>query len=74
MGRVVQAFKSITTHRYTIGVKQQGWTLFHGRLWQRNYYEHVVRNEDDLAQIGGYIVNNPLRWALDPDNLSTRTR
>ena len=37
-------------------------------VWQRNYYEHVVRNEDEMNRIREYIVNNPLRWALDREN------
>jgi len=41
-------------------------------VWQRNYYEHVVRDEDDLDVIRRYIVENPLRWAEDPENLRTR--
>lgn len=44
LGRIIQAFKSITTHRYTIGVKGQRWQPFTGRLWQRNYYEHIIRD------------------------------
>ncbi len=37
-------------------------------VWQRNYYEHVIRNENDLNEIREYIVNNPLKWDLDGDN------
>jgi len=37
-------------------------------IWQRNYYEHVIRNEDDLDEIREYIVNNPLKWGLDSEN------
>ena len=37
-------------------------------VWQRNYYEHVVRGEDDLDRIRRYIVENPLKWADDPEN------
>ena len=37
-------------------------------VWQRNYYEHVVRGEDDLNAIRRYIVENPLKWAEDPEN------
>jgi len=68
VGRIIQTFKSITTHEYTIGVKQRGWLPFPGRLWQRNYYEHVIRNEDDLLDIREYITNNPKRWAEDENN------
>jgi putative transposase len=36
--------------------------------WQRNYYERIIRSEDDLARIREYIANNPLQWALDREN------
>ena len=70
LGRLVQAFKSVTTHEYTVGVKKQGWAPFPGRLWQRNYYEHIVRGEDDLRRIRQYIADNPQRWPLDAENPS----
>jgi putative transposase len=38
------------------------------RIWQRNYYEHVIRNNDDLDRIRRYIRTNPAQWALDRDN------
>jgi REP element-mobilizing transposase RayT len=68
LGRVVGAFKSITTHEYILGVRQGRWPPFRQRLWQRNYYEHVVRNDLDLNQIRDYIATNPIRWELDPEN------
>ena len=68
MGDVVGAYKSVTTVEYVRGVKAYGWRRFAGRLWQRNYYEHVVRSEGELARAREYIVNNPLRWALDREN------
>jgi putative transposase len=37
-------------------------------VWQRNYYEHVIRDEGDLNNIREYITNNPLQWALDEEN------
>lgn len=37
-------------------------------VWQRNYYEHVIRNEDELTRARQYIVNNPLKWELDEEN------
>ena len=37
-------------------------------LWQRNYYEHVIRNENELDRITEYIQNNPLKWDLDREN------
>jgi hypothetical protein len=41
-------------------------------LWQRNYHEHVIRNERDLAHIREYIRLNPLRWAQDAENPDRR--
>ncbi len=37
-------------------------------VWQRNYYEHVIRDEDRLLKIREYIINNPLQWRLDREN------
>jgi len=37
-------------------------------LWQRNYYERVIRNEDELNSIRQYILDNPLQWHLDREN------
>ncbi len=62
---VVHRFKSMTTHEYINGVKQQGWTPFPRKLWQRNYWEHIVRNETELNRIREYIANNPVRWEFD---------
>ncbi|GIV83933.1 MAG: hypothetical protein KatS3mg052_0940 [Candidatus Roseilinea sp.] len=38
-------------------------------VWQRNYYEHIIRNEESLHRIREYIANNPLKWELDRENL-----
>jgi REP element-mobilizing transposase RayT len=65
---VVHRFKTLTTKRYIDGVRQYGWPAFAGRLWQRNYYEHIIRNEASLNQIRRYIAENPARWAHDPEN------
>ena len=68
LGDVVGAFKSLTTVGYIDGVKTNGWPEFRGRLWQRNYYEHVIRNEGALNRIRRYIEENPARWEMDEDN------
>ncbi len=65
---VVHRFKTMTTKRYTDGVKRSGWPPFPGRLWQRNYYEHIVRNEESLNRIRRYIADNPARWSFDREN------
>jgi REP element-mobilizing transposase RayT len=48
LGRIMQAFKSTTIHAYVQGVTTLGWTPFNGKLWQRNYYDHVIHNDADL--------------------------
>lgn len=67
--QIVHRFKSLTTARYRHGVKQNQWLPFTNRLWQRNYYERVIRNENELSEIRKYIQENPLKWELDPENL-----
>ena len=68
LSEIVQWFKTMTTNDYIRGVKQLGWAPFKGKLWQRNYYEHIIRNEDELDHIREYIAGNPINWALDDDN------
>ncbi|WP_008308666.1 transposase [Leptolyngbya sp. PCC 6406] len=65
LGTVVGVFKSLTTHQYTKGVKDQNWIPFQKRLWQRNYYEHIIRTPADLDRIRTYIHNNPKSWETD---------
>ena len=63
VGAVVQNYKSVSS-RWINRVRGAG-----GRsVWQRNYYEHVIRGDDDLARIRTYITENPLRWELDEEN------
>ncbi len=68
IGRIVQAFKSITTHQYLRGIREYGWQPFPGKLWQRNYYEHIMRNEDEWQRLREYITINPGQWAMDREN------
>ncbi|MCU0351774.1 MAG: hypothetical protein MUF43_13255, partial [Flavobacterium sp.] len=63
--RVVQWFKTMTTNEYIRGVKNLGWTRFDGKLWQRNYWEHIIRNDEECQRIANYIMNNPLNWEND---------
>ena len=61
IGSIVRGFK--------IGITK--WMRQHTSVyfvWQRNYYERVIRNERELNDIREYIVNNPLKWALDHEN------
>ncbi len=68
LGAIVGAFKSLTTVRYTRGVRTNGWPAFLERLWQRNYYEHIVRNNDSHDRIRDYIFGNPANWTRDQEN------
>ncbi|MBD3298663.1 MAG: hypothetical protein GF341_08420 [candidate division Zixibacteria bacterium] len=58
---IVQWFKTMTTNAYIRAVKQDRWPAFPGRLWQRNYYEHIIRDQESLNQIREYISLNPLQ-------------
>jgi REP element-mobilizing transposase RayT len=69
---VIHRFKTMTTNRYADGVKRFGWKPFHRRLWQRNYYEHIIRNEESLNRIREYILTNPICWASDRENPSQK--
>jgi len=65
---LVNRFKSMTTHRYIEGVKKSGWLTFQGKLWQRNYFEHIIRNKGEWHYLRRYILTNPQRWPEDPLN------
>ncbi|MCX6580233.1 MAG: hypothetical protein NT166_08615 [Candidatus Aminicenantes bacterium] len=56
---IVSRIKTMSTKKYSEGVKQSGWQTFNGKLRQRNYYEHIIRDEHELFQIREYIENNP---------------
>jgi putative transposase len=60
---VIGAFKSISTIKVNKLLGRRGVTL-----WQRSYYEHIVRTGEDLRKIQRYILENPLMWSLDPEN------
>ena len=47
---------------YIRGVRDGGWPAFDRRLWQRDYYERIVREEAALERIRAYIAANPARW------------
>lgn len=67
IGAIIAGFKSASSKK--INVLRNTPNL---RVWQRNYYEHVIRNDKDHCQIIEYITNNPQQWAEDslyPDNL-----
>lgn len=62
LGQVVQAFKSESTLRYGTGVRDHGWPPFRRRLWQRNYFESIIRDDSHLRNTRRYIALNPARY------------
>ncbi len=50
VGRIIQAFKSMTTLQYVRGVNDFGWRQFCDRFWQQNYWEHIIRSGDSLER------------------------
>ena len=59
---VVQWFKTMTTNEYIQGVKQKCWSPFLRKLWQRSYWERIIRNPHEYDMITNYIATNPQRW------------
>jgi len=63
LAAIVRTFKSVATQRINAVRGTPGETV-----WQRNYYEHIVRSEAELQRIREYIASNPLKWQLDREN------
>jgi len=63
LGAFVGGFKSVVTKRVDELRGSPGMPV-----WQRNYYEHVIRNEESLHRIREYIHDNPARWEFDREN------
>ena len=49
-------------------MRQEGWPPFPGKLWQRNYYDRVIRDDDEFERVRYYIAENPPNWSADPEN------
>ena len=60
---IIRGFKSVVTHRINLTQHTPGQAV-----WQRGFYEHVIRNEESLNRIREYILTNPSRWELDREN------
>lgn len=63
---IIRAFKSAVTYRINILRQTSG-----APVWQRNYWEHIIRNERELERIRAYIINNPANWSIDEENPSS---
>jgi len=63
IGAIVRGFKSAVTKSFNTIRATPGIPV-----WQRNYYEHIIRDENDLARIRQYVADNPMTWADDKNN------
>ncbi len=63
LGSLIGAFKTVSTKKINILRNTEG-----GVIWQRNYYEHIIRNDDDYNRIHLYILDNPAAWDEDDEN------
>jgi putative transposase len=62
LGRLTAAFKGTSTNEIN---RTRG---AHAPVWQRGFYDHIVRTEEDLARIRRYVIENPIAWVSDPEN------
>lgn len=62
LGAIIGLYKSSATKRI-----RQRQIYYPNPIWQRNYYEHIIRNEEDYEQIFDYIQANPLNWENDEE-------
>ena len=63
--KMLQWFKTMTTNEYIQGVKSNLLAPFEKKLWQKSYYDHIIRNEQDHFAITEYILNNPQNHTED---------
>lgn len=65
IGNIIGAFKSKTTVEYINGVKNLNWEEFDGKVWQRNFYENIIRSDQSYHRIAKYIIHNPENFKKD---------
>jgi REP element-mobilizing transposase RayT len=63
VGAIIQNFKSVTSRKINTHSSK-----YKNIIWQRNYYEHIIRDEHDLQAITAYILTNPQNWDKDEEN------
>lgn len=63
VGDIICALKSLTTK-----IANKNDNCFGRKIWQRNYYEHIIRDENDYVAKAEYIFNNPLKWEFERDD------
>lgn len=59
---VMRYFKTMTTNEYIRGVKTGVLSPFNQKLWQKSYYDHVIRNQQDYNEVWEYMEYNPAKW------------
>jgi REP element-mobilizing transposase RayT len=62
LSEIIRGFKTYSAKRINLMLNQDG------PVWQRGYYDHIIRDETELNAIREYIANNPLQWSLDREN------
>ena len=65
VSEIIQSFKRYSTVEYTKMVKYGILPPFDKQIWQRSFYDHVIRNRDDYNEIYKYIYENPMKWQFD---------
>jgi putative transposase len=65
ISEIIRGFKTFSARQINRSLDRKGCPL-----WQRNYYEHIIRNEDELNNIRQYILNNPTNWQEDKNNIN----
>jgi REP element-mobilizing transposase RayT len=61
---VIHHVKARSTAQYALRVRDSGWAPFPSTLWQKGFYDHVIRSEKELNEKREYSLQNPLRWSL----------
>jgi putative transposase len=63
----VGAYKSLVMNKWINHIKRNKLNIL-GSIWQRNYYEHIVRSENELGLVREYVICNSLKWLFDSEN------
>ena len=69
ISNIIGSFKSKTSIEYLHHIKENALNIS-GQIWQRSFYDHVIRNDKSLNSIREYIVNNPAQWDDDVENIN----
>ena len=65
ISEIIQSFKRYSTIEYVKMVNDGTLPPFEKQIWQRSFYDHVIRNRDDYDEIYKYIYENPMKWQFD---------